>query len=90
MPKSKYSETEKKKILVEAKSGSVAAVARKYNVRANVIYNWLRRESDAAEVFAAKKRERKVFDEISFLKSELEKRDKIILQFALKHFGQNL
>jgi len=90
--KSKFTKEERAKIVEEAKSGSVSAVARKYGTRANVVYNWLRKDKKSLVVSAPKKTAttNKAFNEVAFLKSELEKKDRIILQLVERCYGQRL
>lgn len=88
--KSKFTREQRAKIVAEAKNGSVSAVAKKYNTRACVIYNWISRGVKPGVVSTPKKPANKMLNEVAFLKSELEKKDRIILQLVERCYGQIL
>lgn len=71
---------------------SVTELSRELGLSRNYIYGFRRRNDPkhTISIGATNTVLKNSLNEIANLKSEIAKRDKIILQFALNHFGNNL
>ena len=100
MPRSNFSDAQKRSIVEQAENRSPWAVASKYGIKPALIYSWRRKfqaEEDQMEQEQTQnleeekveisKREEELMSENFKLKQEVEKRDKIIMNLVLKYLS---